>query len=264
MALHKNQTRKVFSLPKNEGKMDLPDATHDTVMLDCASKESAVSNLSPHDNADIMEGGSPSKLEPGDGTGATSAAAAAAIESAAVEAPPAISQPEEEMEAVAQVITEPDKETNDVASPAIEVPADVLDDGAPQVTLEHAADLRDATPADVIEDVAPSAVGESGDLEAILPFVTESSPGKGDASAAASPPDGHSIPPSMVHEGADTGMEDEVGKAIADNPENGQVNSSGLDPELDIAASDAQDPGALLVESRVNLSRIPNSPESTH
>jgi zinc finger CCCH domain-containing protein 13 len=256
MALYKNQTGKGFSLAKTEGKIDLPEATHDTEMLDCAPKE--VSNLAPHQNVDIMEEGSPSKQEPGDGTGAASPAAA---ESVGVDAPPAILQPDEEIETVApQAITEPDKGMEDVISPAIEVPADVLDDDAQQVTLEHASDLRDATPADAMEDVAPSAAGESGyRVKVMPPTVTESSLGKEYASAA-SPPGSHGRPPSIM--GADKGMGDEVGKARGAG--NGEVDSSGLAPELDVTASDAQDPEALLVESRVNLRRIPNSPESTH
>jgi zinc finger CCCH domain-containing protein 13 len=247
MALYKNQT----------GKIDMPEATHDTEMLDSAPRE--VSNLAPHRNVDIMEEGSPSKQEPGDGTGAPSPAA---TKSAGVDAPPAISQPDEEIETVApQAITEPDKGMEDVVSPAIEAPADVLDDDAQQVTLEHASDLGDATPADAMEDVGPSASGESGDsVKVMLLAVTESSLGKEDASSAASPPGSHGKPPSIM--GAGIGMEDEVGKAIGAG--NGEVNSSGLAPELDVTTSDAQDPEALLVESRVNVRRIPNSPESTH
>jgi zinc finger CCCH domain-containing protein 13 len=258
MALYKNQTGNISALAKIEGKMDLPEATHDTEMLYCAPKESVVSNLVPHCNVDIIEV-SPSKHEPGDDTGAASPAA---TESAGVEAPPAFSQPDEEMEAVApHAITEPDNDMENVVSPAIEVPADVLDDDAPQVTLELASDLREATPADAMEDVAPSAVGEScQNLVVMPPAVTESSLGKEDASAAGSP-GSLGIPLSIMHEDA-TGMEDELGKAIAAG--NGDVNSSGLAPEFNVPTCDAQDPEALLVESRINLSRIRNSPESTH
>jgi zinc finger CCCH domain-containing protein 13 len=259
MALYKNQTGKISALAKTEGKMDLPEATHDTEMLYCAPKGSVVNNLAPHCNVDTMDEGSPSKHEPGDDTGAASPTATG---SAGVESPPAISQPDEEMEAVApHAVTEPDKDIEDVVSPAIEAPADFLDDDAPQATLELASDLQEATPADAMEDVAPSAVGEScHSLEGMPPAVTESSLGKEDASAAASP-GSLGIPP-IMHEGADTGMEDDMGKAIAAG--NGDVNSSGLAPEFNVPTCDAQDPEALLVESRINLSRIRNSPESTH
>jgi hypothetical protein len=57
-------------------------------------------------------------------------------------------------------------------------------------------------------------------------------------------------------------MEVEVDKVNDGSPGVGRVSSI-LGTKLDVAATDG-DSEALLVESRVNLSRIPNSPESTH
>uniref|UniRef100_A0A0A9DMD0 Uncharacterized protein n=1 Tax=Arundo donax TaxID=35708 RepID=A0A0A9DMD0_ARUDO len=261
MALHKNQTGKGLTFVKTEGKMDLPGNPHNTEMLDSTPKEPVVSNPALLHCPDIIEQGSPSKLEPGDdGMGVANPVT---TESFVGVAPPAITQTDVEMEAVApSAITEPDKDMEDVVPPAIEVPADVLEDGARQVTLEHAADLPEDTPEDGVEDVPPSAVEESGDsMEVVPPASTETSIGKEDAPAVGSP-DGHERP-SIMYAGAETGMEEEIDKVIVDNPGDGEVDSSILAPELDVAASDAQD-SALLVGSRVNLSRIPNSPESTH
>uniref|UniRef100_A0A0A9FKF8 Uncharacterized protein n=1 Tax=Arundo donax TaxID=35708 RepID=A0A0A9FKF8_ARUDO len=262
MSLHKNQTGKGLAFVKTQGKMDLPENAPDTEMLDSTPKEPILSNPAPLRCPDVTVEGSPSKLEPGDGMGVANLAI---TESGGEETSPAITQPDVEMEALATpAITEADKDMEDLVPPAIEVPADGLYDGSRQVALEHAADLLDVTPADGLEDVAPSAVGESGDsMEVMPPAITEPSIGKEDAPAVASPADCQERP-SIMHAGAQTGMEEEIDKVIDDNPGNGEVKSSILAPELVVAASDAQDSEALLVESRVNLSRIPNSPESTH
>ncbi|XP_062216873.1 uncharacterized protein LOC133916978 [Phragmites australis] len=265
MALHKNQTGEALvptsSFVKTEGKMDLPEEACDTEMLDSTQKEPAVSNPAPLCCPDIIEEGSPSKLQPGDSMGVANPATK---ESGGGEASPAITQPDVEMEAVAPpAITEPDKDMEDVVPPAIEVPADGIEDGARQVTLEHAADLPEVTPADGMEDVAPSAVGELGDsMEVMPPAAADTSIGKEDAPVVASP-DGQEGP-SIMHAGAETGIEEDIDKVTDDNNGDGEVNSSILAPKLDVAASDSQDSEALLVESRVNLSRIPNSQESTH
>jgi hypothetical protein len=150
-------------------------------------------------------------------------------------------------------ITQPNKDMEDVLPPAIE-------DGALQATLEHAVGILEVTPADGLEDVAPSAVGESGDdMEIIPPAMAEPRVGK-DAAPVASPPDSQEKP--SIMQDTETGMEVEVDKVNDGSPGVGRVSSI-LGTKLDVAATDG-DSEALLVESRVNLSRIPNSPESTH
>jgi hypothetical protein len=266
LALHKNQTGKglipTFASVKMEEKMDIREDGHDMEMLDCNMKESVVSNPALQHHTDAMEEGSPSKQELGDMVGV---ATAATTESVGVEASPAITQPDEEMELVVAppATTAPDKEMMDVVPSANEVPADGLED-EPQAPLEHVADLQKDSAADGLEDVAPSAVGESGDnVEVIPPAVTEPSLSKVVvARAVASPPNGQERP-SNTHTDVETVIEDEIDKVIDDNPGDGEVSSI-LATKLDVAASDHRDSGALLVESRVNLTRIPNSPESTH
>lgn len=227
------------------------ESSHDTEMLECTSKESVVSNPAlQHHTDDVMEVGSLSKQELGDRIGV---ATAAAIESVGVEAPPAITQPDEEMEVVAPpIITLPDKDMEDAIPSENEVPADGLEDGEPQATLEHAGDLLEDVSADGLEEVAQP-------LEIIPPAMTDPSLGKEVAPVAASPPGSQERP--FMHADAETGMEDQIGKVIDDNP--GEATSIRA-IKFDVAASGDQDSEALLVESRVNLSRIPNSPESTH
>ncbi|KAK8453273.1 hypothetical protein SEVIR_5G256100v4 [Setaria viridis] len=267
LALHKNQTGKglvpTFASVKMEEKMDAPEGSQDTEMLDCTSKESMVSSPALQHHTDVMEERSPSKQELGDRIGV---ATAAATESGGVEAPPAITQPDEEMEVVAPpAITSPGKDMEDVIPSENEVPADGLEDGEPQATLEHAGDLLEVISADGLEDVAqPSADGESGDnMEIMPPAMTDPSLGKEEVAPVAASPPGSQERPFIMHADAETGMEDQIGKVIDDNPGDGEVSSI-LATKLDVAASDDQDSEALLVESRVNLSRIPNSPESTH
>ena len=251
--------------------MDKREDGHDMEMLDCNPKESVVSNPALQHQTDAMEEGSPSKQELGDTVGM---ATAATTESVGVEASPASTQPDEEMELVVAppATTVPDKEMTDVVPSANEVPADGLEDGEPQTNLEHVADLPKDSAADGLEDVAPSsdnveviplAMTEPGDnVEVIPPAMTEPSLSKVVDPAVASPPDGQERPSNM-HTDAETVIEDEIDKVIDDNPGDGEVSSI-LATKLDVAASDHRDSGALLVESRVNLTRIPNSPESTH
>jgi len=274
LALHKNQTGKglipTFASVKMEEKMDIREDGHDMEMLDCNPKESAVSNPALQHHTDAMEKGSPSKQEPGNTVGV---ATAAATESFGVETSPAITPPDEEVELVVAppATTVSDKEMTDVVPSANEVPADGLEDGEPQTNLEHVADLPKDSAADGLEDVAPSsdnveviplAMTEPGDnVEVIPPAMTEPSLSKVVAPAVASPPDGQERP--SMHTDAEAVIEDEIDKVIDDNPGDGEVSSI-LATKLDVAASDHRDSGALLVESRVNLTRIPNSPESTH
>ena len=236
--------------------MDIREDGHDMEMLDCNPKESAVSNPALQHHTDTMEKGSPSKQEPGNTVGV---ATAAATESFGVEASPAITPPDEEVELVVAppATTVSDKEMTDVVPSANEVPADGLEDGEPQTNLEHVADLPKDSAADGLEDVAPS----SDNVEVIPPAMTEPSLSKVVAPAVASPPDGQERP--SMHTDAEAVIEDEIDKVIDDNPGDGEVSSI-LATKLDVAASDHQDSGDLLVESRVNLTRIPNSPESTH
>lgn len=233
--------------------MDVPEDSHDTEMLDCTPKEAAVSNHALQHNTGVMEEWSLSK-HPGDRIGV---APAATTESGGVEAPPVITQPDEVMEVAAPpAIAAPDKAPN-------KVPADGLEDGEPQATLEHIADLQEITAAGSLEDVAFSADGESGDnTEAMPPAIADPNLGKEVAPAVASPPDSLERP-SIMPADAETGMEDQIDNIICDNPGDAEVSSI-LATKLDVAASDDGDSEALLVESRVNLSRIPNSPESTH
>jgi len=138
---------------------------------------------------------------------------------------------------------------DDVAAPSAG-PAAGLGDGVPEVTVELADSAQEK----------PPAMGELGDgMEVMPPPVTETSLGKEDSPAVPSSPEVQEIVSGM-HAGIEKGMEGETDNLIDDNPGDGEVNASSL--ELDVA-SGADDCEAL-VESRVNLSRIPNSPESTH
>lgn len=244
-----------------EEKMDVPEDSHDTEMLDCTARESVVSN--PALQHPIGEEESPSKQEPGDRIGVASAAT---TESGGVEAPPAITQPDEVMEVVVvapSAITAPDKVMEDVMLSPNKLPDDGLEDHGPQATLEHAADLQETIAAGSLEDVALSADGESVDnTEVMPPSITDPNLGKEVAPVVASPSDGLERP-SIIPADAETGMEDQLDNIIGDNPGDAEVSSI-LATKLDVAASDDGDSEALLVESRVNLSRIPNSPESTH
>ena len=293
MALHKNQAEKAVAptqaFEQTDGNMDLAEDNHDdTEMLDrTPPRDLMVSNPVLHHRADIIEG-PPLKPVPGDGLGITPLATTvsgdvdsspaipesgdvdeppAITESCYVETPPAISgpdedtkmvahpvtkKPDEDMEVVASpAITEPDKNVADVAPPAIAVPVDGPADGAPELIIEHS---------DVLQD-APSAIEESGDtMEVVPPAVTEhSGQGEDDAPAFACPPNGQETV-SMMHAGVEKDMKGD----IDDSPEDVAVNASSFVSELDVVASGAQDCEGLLVEGRVNLSRIPNSPESTH
>lgn len=243
MALHKNQTRKGLTTAsasvKMEEKMAVPEDDHDMELL-----EPVVSNPAPQRHTDVMEEGSVSKHELGDGIGRT---IAATIGSGVLDAPPEISLPQPEVVVATTVITQPNKDMEDVLPPAIE-------DGALQATLEHAVGILEVTPGDGLGNVAPS----SGDDMEIMPSaMTEPRLGK-ETAPVASPPDSQEKP-SIMHD-SETGME--VDKVIDDIHGDGRVSSI-LGTKLDVAASDG-DSEALLVESRVNLSRIPNSPESTH
>ncbi|AQK97052.1 Eukaryotic translation initiation factor 3 subunit 10 [Zea mays] len=246
LALHKNQTQKGLTTAsasvKMEEKMAVPEDDHDMELL-----EPVVSNPAPQRHTDVMEEGSVSKHELGDGIGRT---IAATIGSGVLDAPPEISLPQPEVVVATTVITQPNKHMEDVLPPAIE-------DGALQATLEHAVGIPEVTPADVLLDVAPSAVGESGDDMEIIPSAM-AEPQLGKEPAPVASPDSQEKPFMLDSE---TGMEVEV-KVIDDNPGDGRVSSI-LGTKLDFAAIDG-DSEALLVESRVNLSRIPNSPESTH
>ncbi|RLM92951.1 nipped-B-like protein B [Panicum miliaceum] len=230
LALHKNQTGKglipTFASVKMEEKMDIREDGHDLEMLNCNLKESVVSNPALQHHTDAMEEGSLSKQELGD---TVWVATAATTESVGVEASPAITQPDEEMELVVAppATTAPDKEMTDVVPSANEVPADGLED-EPQATLEHVADLLKDSAADGLEDVAPSAVGESGDnVEVIPPAVTEPSLSKVVvACAVASPPNGQERPSNM-HTDVETVIEDEIDKVIDDNPGDGECTRYG-------------------------------------
>lgn len=225
--------------------MDVPEDDHGMEML-----EPVVSNPDLQRHTDVMEEGSLSKQELGGGVWGTIAATTG---SGGLDALPEIPLPQPEVVAAATTITQPNKDMEDVLPPAI-------GDGALQATFEHAVGILEDTPADGLGDVAPSAVEESGDdMEIMPPAVAEPRVGK-DAASVASPPDSQEKP-SIMHD-SETGMEVEVDKVIDDSPGVGRVSSI-LGTKLDVAATDG-DSEALLVESRVNLSRIPNSPESTH
>lgn len=220
--------------------MDVLEDDHGKEML-----EQVVSNPALQRHTEVMEEGSLSKQELGDGIEGT---IPATIGSGGLDAPPEIPQPEVVVATTA--ITQFNKDMEDVLPPAIE-------DGALQATLEHAVGIPEVTPADVLLDVAPSAVGESGDDMEIIPSAM-AEPQLGKEPAPVASPDSQEKPFMLDSE---TGMEVEV-KVIDDNPGDGRVSSI-LGTKLDFAAIDG-DSEALLVESRVNLSRIPNSPESTH
>jgi hypothetical protein len=290
MALHKNQTEKavapiIQAFEQTDEKMDLAEESHEaTEMLDhTPPEELMVSNPVLHHCADIIEG-PPLKPVPGDCLVMTTPVATtlsgdvdappaitksgdvdappAITESCCVETPPAISGPEdtnvvakgpdEDMEVVASpAITEPDENMEDVAPPAIAVPVDCPADGAPELIIE---------PSDVLQE-APSAIEESGGTkEVVPPAVTEQSVQvKDDAPAVACPPNEQETV-SVMHAGVAKDMQGDND----DSPEDAAVNASSFVSELDVIASGAQDCEGLLVEGRVNLSRIPNSPESTH
>lgn len=217
--------------------MDVLEDDHGKEML-----EQVVSNPALQRHTEVMEEGSLSKQELGDGIEGT---IPATIGSGGLDAPPEIPQPEVVVATTA--ITQFNKDMEDVLPPAIE-------DGALQATLEHAVGILEVTPGDGLGNVAPS----SGDDMEIMPSaMTEPRLGK-ETAPVASPPDSQEKP-SIMHD-SETGME--VDKVIDDIHGDGRVSSI-LGTKLDVAASDG-DSEALLVESRVNLSRIPNSPESTH
>jgi zinc finger CCCH domain-containing protein 13 len=241
LALRNNQTRKglitVSASVKMEANMDVLEDDHGKEML-----EQVVSNPALQRHTEVMEEGSLSKQELGDGIEGT---IPATIGSGGLDAPPEIPQPEVVVATTA--ITQFNKDMEDVLPPAIE-------DGALQATLEHAVGILEVTPGDGLGNVAPS----SGDDMEIMPSaMTEPRLGK-ETAPVASPPDSQEKP-SIMHD-SETGME--VDKVIDDIHGDGRVSSI-LGTKLDVAASDG-DSEALLVESRVNLSRIPNSPESTH
>jgi zinc finger CCCH domain-containing protein 13 len=220
-----------------EANMDVLEDDHGKEML-----EQVVSNPALQRHTEVMEEGSLSKQELGDGIEGT---IPATIGSGGLDAPPEIPQPEVVVATTA--ITQFNKDMEDVLPPAIE-------DGALQATLEHAVGILEVTPGDGLGNVAPS----SGDDMEIMPStMTEPRLGK-ETAPVASPPDSQEKP-SIMHD-SETGME--VDKVIDDIHGDGRVSSI-LGTKLDVAASDG-DSEALLVESRVNLSRIPNSPESTH
>jgi len=249
LALHKNQTQKCLitasASVKMEENMDVPEDDHDEEML-----ELVVCNPALQCHTDVMAEGSLSNQEHGDGIGGT---IPATIGSGGLDAPPESPLPQPEVVVATTGITQPNKDMEDVLPPAIE-------DGALQATLEHAVGILEVTPDDGLEDVAPSAVGESGDdMEIMPPAIAEPRVGK-DPDPIASPPDSQEKP--SIMQDTETGMEVEVDKVIDDSPGVGRVGSI-LGTKLDVAATDG-DSEALLVESRVNLSRIPNSPESTH
>jgi hypothetical protein len=303
MALHKNQTEKavapIQAFEQTDSKMDLAEDNRDaTEMLDrTPPKELMVSNPVLHHRADIIDG-PPLKPVPGDELGMTPLATTvsgdvdapqaitksgdvdappAITESGEVDAPPAITEscymevppaisgpedtdmvehavtkgPDEDIEVVASpAITEPDNNMEDVAPPAIAVPVDGQADGAPELIIEHSDVLQEASSA--IEDSADT-------MEVVHPdFTEQSGQGKDDAPAVACPPNGQETV-SIMNAGVVKDMQGDI-----NGPEDPAVNASSVVSELDVVASGAQDCEGLLVEGRVNLSRIPNSPESTH
>ncbi|KAG8077424.1 hypothetical protein GUJ93_ZPchr0007g3208 [Zizania palustris] len=263
MVLHKNQMAKIVppthSIAETEGKMDIPEDNHDDTEINdhTTSKEVVVvvDNPSPHHGVDTIEESLPSKQEHADDMGVTPPAT---TESGSVEAPPAIepermevatpmvTKPDEDMEELAPSeiaesdkgmdvvppgIVEPAKNSmDDVVAPVIAVPAVDTADGALEVNVKQADRVQEERLCD--------------GMEVMLPPVTEPSQGKEDSPAVASSPDGQQIV-SIMHAGVEKFMEGETDILIDDNP---------------TGAEDCE----ALVESRVNLSRIPNSPESTH
>lgn len=276
MALHKNQTERAVALTQaqTDGKMDLTQENNeDTEMLDRTPlKELTVSNPVLHHRAGIIEG-PPLKSVPGDGLGVTPPAITesgdvdsppAITESGDVDAPPVIIEsgdtemvappgttgPDEDMEVAASPsITEPDKNMEDVPPPAVAVPVDGPADGATGLIIEHIDGSQEA----------PSANEEPGDtIEVVPPAFTEQSGQVKDDSPVATPNSGEAV---SMH----AAVEKDIDEVTDDSPGDGEVNASNFVSELDVVASGgAQDCEGVLVEGRVNLSRIPNSPESTH
>lgn len=265
MALHKNQTEKAVVptqvFVQADRKMDLTEDNHDvTEMMDHSPpKESTVSRTALHCPADVMEG-TPLKPMHGDGMGVTPQATTesgdvdappAITESCDVEMSPAVTGPGEDTEVVAlPAITEPDKNIDDLSPPAIAEPAD----GVPQVISEHVDGSQEA----------PSAPEELGDAMDIVPPAVTKQPGQGEDSHAVGSPPGGQETVFIMHEGVEKGMQGDADKVIDDIPGDAEVNASNFVSELDVVARGAQDCEGLLVERGVNLSRIPNSPESTH
>ncbi|KAL5674168.1 hypothetical protein ACJX0J_018474, partial [Zea mays] len=182
LALRNNQTRKgliiVSASVKMEANMDVLEDDHGKEML-----EQVVSNPALQRHTEVMEEGSLSKQELGDGIEGT---IPATIGSGGLDAPPEIPQPEVVVATTA--ITQFNKDMEDVLPPAIE-------DGALQATLEHAVGILEVTPGDGLGNVAPS----SGDDMEIMPSaMTEPRLGK-ETAPVASPPDSQEKP-SIMHD----------------------------------------------------------------
>ncbi|XBI18369.1 hypothetical protein VPH35_060165 [Triticum aestivum] len=274
MALHKNQTERAVAptQAQTDGKMDLTQENNeDTEMLDrIPLKELTVSNPVLHHRTGIIEG-PPATTESGDVDSPPAItesgdvnAPRAITESGDVDAPPGITEsgdtemvappitarPDEDMEVAASPsITEPDKNMEDVPPPAVAVPADGPADGATGLIIEHIDGSQEA----------PSANEEPGDTVEVMPpaFTEQSGQVKDDPPSVATPNSGEAV---SMH----AAVEKDMDEVTDDSPGDGEVNASNFVSELDVVASGAQDCEGVLVEGSLNLSRIPNSPESTH
>uniref|UniRef100_A0A453F5I5 Uncharacterized protein n=1 Tax=Aegilops tauschii subsp. strangulata TaxID=200361 RepID=A0A453F5I5_AEGTS len=139
-------------------------------------------------------------------------------------------------------------------------PTQAQTDGKMDLTQENNEDteMLDRTPLKELTE-APSANEEPGDTVEVMPpaFTEQSGQVKDDPPSVATPNSGEAV---SMH----AAVEKDMDEVTDDSPGDGEVNASNFVSELDVVASGAQDCEGVLVEGSLNLSRIPNSPESTH